>query len=71
MELDGKTRLIDGRFDTIALSTGQRKRLALVVAALEDRPVWCSTNSLPTRMSTSGASSTTRFCPCSRTAARP
>jgi putative pyoverdin transport system ATP-binding/permease protein len=38
-ELAGKTRLVDGRFDTIALSTGQRKRLALVVAALEDRPV--------------------------------
>jgi len=37
--LTGKTRLQDGRFETIRLSTGQRKRLALVVAALEDRPI--------------------------------
>ncbi len=39
MEIDGKTGLHDGRFDTLKLSTGQRKRLALVVAALEDRPI--------------------------------
>ncbi len=38
--LADKTRLQDGRFDTIRLSTGQRKRLALVVAALEDRPIY-------------------------------
>jgi len=37
--LADKTGLKDGRFDTIRLSTGQRKRLALVVAALEDRPI--------------------------------
>jgi putative ATP-binding cassette transporter len=40
MEIDGKTRLHQGQFDTIRLSTGQRKRLALVVAALEDRPIY-------------------------------
>jgi putative ATP-binding cassette transporter len=40
MELTGKTELREGRFDTIKLSTGQRKRLALVVAALEDRPIY-------------------------------
>jgi putative pyoverdin transport system ATP-binding/permease protein len=40
MEIDGKTRLHHGQFDTIKLSTGQRKRLALVVAALEDRPIY-------------------------------
>ncbi|MCB9528823.1 MAG: ATP-binding cassette domain-containing protein [Myxococcales bacterium] len=40
MELDGKVRFADGRFDTLALSTGQRKRLALVVALLHDRPVY-------------------------------
>jgi len=39
MEIDGKTGLHNGRFDTLKLSTGQRKRLALVVAALEDRPI--------------------------------
>jgi putative ATP-binding cassette transporter len=38
--LTDKTGLKDGRFDTIRLSTGQRKRLALVVAALEDRPIY-------------------------------
>jgi putative ATP-binding cassette transporter len=30
----------DGRFSTTELSTGQRKRLALVAAYLEDRPVY-------------------------------
>jgi putative ATP-binding cassette transporter len=37
--LDGKTRLIGDRFETLNLSIGQRKRLALMVALLEDRPV--------------------------------
>lgn len=40
MEIEKKTGMHDGRFDTIKLSTGQRKRLALVVAALEDRPIY-------------------------------
>lgn len=40
VEIAGKTELRQGRFDTIKLSTGQRKRLALVVAALEDRPIY-------------------------------
>lgn len=39
MELTDKVRFSDGRFDTLALSTGQRKRLALVVALLQDRPI--------------------------------
>lgn len=38
-ELDDKTTLEDGAFSTQHLSTGQRKRLALIVAILEDRPV--------------------------------
>lgn len=38
-ELAGKTRLADGAFSTVDLSTGQRKRLALVVAELADKPV--------------------------------
>lgn len=40
MELDQKVRFADGRFDTVDLSTGQRKRLALVVALVQDRPVY-------------------------------
>jgi putative ATP-binding cassette transporter len=30
----------DGRLSTLALSQGQRKRLALLVAYLEDRPIY-------------------------------
>jgi putative ATP-binding cassette transporter len=37
--LSHKVRIEDGRFSTIELSTGQRKRLALVGAYVEDRPV--------------------------------
>ncbi len=35
-----KVRIEDGRFSTIDLSTGQRKRLALVSAYVEDRPIY-------------------------------
>ena len=38
-ELSAKTRLSDGEFRTLDLSTGQRKRLALIVALLEKRPL--------------------------------
>jgi len=34
-----KTRVVDDRFLTIDLSSGQRKRLALIVALLEKRPL--------------------------------
>jgi putative ATP-binding cassette transporter len=40
MEISGKTAFADGRFSTTHLSTGQRKRLALVVSYLEDKPVY-------------------------------
>jgi len=40
MGLGGKVQYDDGRFTQLALSTGQRKRLALIVALLEDRPVY-------------------------------
>ena len=40
LELDTKLRLEDGRFSTTALSHGQRKRLALLTALLEDRPIY-------------------------------
>ncbi|MCI5136317.1 MAG: ATP-binding cassette domain-containing protein [Candidatus Electrothrix sp. AW2] len=38
--LAGKTRYESGKFTTQDLSTGQRKRLALVVAMIEDRPIF-------------------------------
>ena len=34
-----KTRLANGEFNTVDLSTGQRKRLALIVSLLEKRPI--------------------------------
>jgi putative ATP-binding cassette transporter len=40
LELTGKTGVVDGRFETLDLSGGQRKRLALLVSLLEDRPVY-------------------------------
>lgn len=39
LEMQDKVTVVDGAFSTIDLSTGQRKRLALVVAELEDKPV--------------------------------
>ena len=39
MEMQEKVSLSDGAFSTLDLSTGQRKRLALIVAELEDKPV--------------------------------
>ena len=38
-EIADKTALVDGVFTTVDMSAGQRKRLALVVALLERRPV--------------------------------
>ncbi|MCT8354537.1 MULTISPECIES: cyclic peptide export ABC transporter [Photorhabdus] len=38
--MDHKVKVVDGKFSTINISTGQRKRLALVSAYLEDRPVY-------------------------------
>ncbi|MBK8072354.1 MAG: ATP-binding cassette domain-containing protein [Ramlibacter sp.] len=40
LALEGKTTYEDGRFSTVSLSTGQRKRLAYVVALLDERPVY-------------------------------
>jgi putative ATP-binding cassette transporter len=40
MEVSDKTAFSEGRFTNIHLSTGQRKRLALVVSYLEDKPVY-------------------------------
>jgi putative ATP-binding cassette transporter len=40
LRLDHKVRIEHGRFSTIDLSQGQRKRLALLTAYLEDRPIY-------------------------------
>ncbi|MFA6471877.1 MAG: cyclic peptide export ABC transporter [Candidatus Latescibacterota bacterium] len=40
MNLDLKTTFRKGAFSRIDLSTGQRKRLALIVSLLEDRPIY-------------------------------
>ena len=40
LQLDRKVQVQDGRFSTLALSQGQRKRLALLTAYLEDRPIY-------------------------------
>jgi putative ATP-binding cassette transporter len=40
LELDGKVRIEDGVLSTVDLSHGQRKRLALLAAYLEDRPIY-------------------------------
>ena len=39
MQLDHKVQFANNRFSNLELSSGQRKRLALVVSLLEDRPV--------------------------------
>jgi putative ATP-binding cassette transporter len=39
LSLDRKTKVLAGRFETLQLSGGQRKRLALFNALLEDRPI--------------------------------
>lgn len=40
LQLDHKVTINDGQISTLALSTGQRKRLALLAAYLEDRPCY-------------------------------
>jgi putative pyoverdin transport system ATP-binding/permease protein len=40
LEIERKVSVKDGKFSTLALSEGQKKRLALVVAFLEDRDIY-------------------------------
>ncbi len=40
LQLDHKVQIQQGKFSTTALSQGQRKRLALLCACLEDRPIY-------------------------------
>jgi putative ATP-binding cassette transporter len=39
LEMENKVSLADGAFSSVDLSAGQRKRLALIAALLEDKPV--------------------------------
>jgi putative ATP-binding cassette transporter len=39
-ELSDKTQIVGRKFTNLTLSTGQRKRLALVAASLEDKPIY-------------------------------
>lgn len=40
LQLDKKVKIEDGKFSTTRLSTGQKKRLALLVSYLEDKPIY-------------------------------
>jgi putative ATP-binding cassette transporter len=40
LELTGKTRYVGEEFETLELSTGQKKRLALLVSLLEDKAIY-------------------------------
>ncbi|MCS4472975.1 cyclic peptide export ABC transporter [Clostridium botulinum] len=40
LQLNDKVQIQDGKFSTTKLSTGQKKRLALLVTYLEDRPIY-------------------------------
>jgi putative ATP-binding cassette transporter len=40
LRIDHKVSIVDGQYSTVKLSQGQRKRLALVTAMLEDRPFY-------------------------------
>lgn len=37
--MEGKVKIVEGRFSTINLSTGQKKRLALIHALLSNRKI--------------------------------
>jgi putative ATP-binding cassette transporter len=39
-ELWGKTDIVNGEISNLQLSTGQKKRLALIVATLDDKPIY-------------------------------
>jgi len=40
LRIENKVSLKDGRFSTVDLSSGQKKRVALIVSYLEDRPIY-------------------------------
>jgi ABC-type siderophore export system, fused ATPase and permease components len=40
MKLDHKVSVQNNQFSTTDLSTGQRKRLAMIIAIMEDKPIY-------------------------------
>jgi len=40
LSMDHKVKVVDGKFSTIDLSSGQKKRLALIASYLEDKPIY-------------------------------
>lgn len=40
LQMDNKVKISEGKLSTINVSTGQRKRLALLVSYLEDKPIY-------------------------------
>ncbi|MNY47530.1 ABC transporter ATP-binding protein YojI [compost metagenome] len=40
LDIEHKVQIQQGAFSTVNLSTGQRKRLALLISCLEDRPIY-------------------------------
>lgn len=64
LKLDHKVAFRDGRFTTTALSQGQRKRLALLQAWLENRPFICLTSGRRTRIQALKRCSTRCCCQC-------
>ncbi|CCF15399.1 cyclic peptide transporter family protein [Brevibacillus laterosporus GI-9] len=40
LQMESKVQIRDGKFTTINLSTGQKKRLALLISYLEDKPIY-------------------------------
>lgn len=40
LQINNKVEIVDGKFSTTKLSTGQKKRLALLISYLEDRPIY-------------------------------
>jgi len=61
LHLNHKVKINQGGLSTTALSQGQRKRLALLTAYLEDRPFTSSMSGLPIRIRNSRISSTPKY----------
>ncbi len=40
LKLEDKVNIVNGKFNTLKLSTGQRKRLALLISFIEDKPIY-------------------------------
>jgi len=71
MEIAGKTRLKDGQFDTIQLSTARGNAWRSLSPPWRTGRSTCSTSSRRTRIRRSAESSTTRSSPPCTSAARP